>query len=731
MKTVKIGIFVSTLIIAPLVYAESVDIINWRYAAGDNVQWARSDFDDSSWRRLTLPVSVQPGGVRSEFWLRTQYTVPDRASSRLWFLSSKEGLMAFDLYINGQYVGSHGRISPDIDVRHRSSAVMFPDDAVVSGTTVTIALRCAFNGSKMAIPIYRIKDEAAKNFDMEVDNFWNAEFFIALAVLCLFISFYSFCQFLFRRTDIEYLYFALVMFFITLYFGEIGASAWHFGLYARAVARFSILGSLLFLPPFFATFFKMMRSRIILPVCLTVFAVMLCVFLLAARSETSLSMAFNIACGIVFLAILFSVIVSARALRRGSKEAILVLITLLAGIAFAVHDTYYSFNGTAPLVWLQGIGIMLLNIAIFAVLSARQSRVKASVERYAWEVEQKTKELVQSIDNMRHVSRSLATLEHELHISIDKTVEVVRASSNRGISIEKETELQVKEASNADTLVNDFVLSISHIAKNLESQSDRLSHTTESADLLLSGADIITQNIENTTRFTSSLVTMTEAGKQATIAMDDAMKMILDSSKNISQVINTVEDFAERTNLLAMNAAIEAAHAGTTGRGFAIIAGEIKKLAESQKQQVSGVRGSITGIVDQIHTGAEQAVKLREFLLKIDSGAGAAVTQIGAVMTESYKQKQTSAEIQQDIETLASASFVIRDNLVRQSEYSDKVRTVVNTIATESQQVMRMAKDFMNDIAALTGSLQNLEELAEQSRAMTEKLVGEIAENTE
>jgi methyl-accepting chemotaxis protein len=324
-------------------------------------------------------------------------------------------------------------------------------------------------------------------------------------------------------------------------------------------------------------------------------------------------MIFNIACGMIFLAIVFSLIVSARALRevRGSKEAILMEITLLADIAFAVHDTYYSFRGTAPLVWLQGIGIMLLNISIFAVLSVRQARVKASAEQYARDVEQKTQELIRSFDNMRHVSRSLTTLEQELHIAIGKAEEATRASSERGVSIEKETELQVREARTADTQVNDFVLSISRITENLESQFERLSHTAKSAGRLLSGADTITQNIENTTRFTNSLVTLTDAGKQATIAMDDAMKMILDSSKNISQVINTVEDFAERTNLLAMNTAIEAAHAGTAGRGFAIIAGEIKKLAESQKQQVDSVRSIITDIVNQIHAGAEYAVKLR------------------------------------------------------------------------------------------------------------------------
>jgi methyl-accepting chemotaxis protein len=721
--------FIVLAIVSARLYAQSETVNKWRFSAGDNPQWKDTAFDDSSWDSLTLPASVEPGGIGTVFWLRTQYAIPHETSGHIWFLSSKHGV-AFELYINGRYAGSRGRISPDIDLRSTHvAAFMFPDDLVVPGTSVTIALRCALNGSTIALPAYRVGGESAKNFDMNVDKFWNGDFFLILAALCLFISFYMACQFLFQRTDLENLYFALFMFFMSVYFGEMGVNVWSFGATGRAFARFSVLGSLMFLPPFFTRFFNMYthtKNRLILRVCLTVFAIMFCVFLASAGNETRLGLVFNIACALMLFAILFSGYVALRALLIGSKEAIPLLIALLIGVVLAAHDTYYSSMGIVPLVWLQGIGLMLLALSLFAVLSFRQARVKINMQRYASDVEDKTKELSRSFDNMRQISRTFVSLEQELTVSMDKVAQSARESSTCGIAIHKEVEQQVQEADKSEVLVNDFVVSIQRITENLNVQTEKLSHTKKFAAQLLSGADTITKTIENTARFAGSLIPLTDSCKQATAALDDTMKIISDYSKNISQIINTVEDFSERTNLLAMNAAIEAARAGVAGRGFTIIAGEIKALADSQKQQAGAIRGIITDIINHIYGGTECAVKVRDSLLKIDSGAGSAVTQINAVVTESYKQKSTTEEIQRDIENLAAASLGIRDEIKRQSEYSYQVRNAVNAIAEQSQQVMRMTKNIISNNENLIGSFQTLENIVEQSRAINEKLVKEI-----
>ncbi|MDR0556499.1 MAG: hypothetical protein LBG43_01310 [Treponema sp.] len=64
--------------------------------------------------------------------------------------------MAFELYINGRYAGSYGRLSPDIDVRTHSSAFLIPASVVAPGTAVTLELRCAHNGSTVTIPAYHV-----------------------------------------------------------------------------------------------------------------------------------------------------------------------------------------------------------------------------------------------------------------------------------------------------------------------------------------------------------------------------------------------------------------------------------------------------------------------------------------------------------------------------------------------------------------------------------------------
>jgi methyl-accepting chemotaxis protein len=479
---------------------------------------------------------------------------------------------------------------------------------------------------------------------------------------------------------------------------------------------------MMFFPLFITTFFNIGKHKLMLPVCLTIGVIFMIADMAVSGDETTLGLFFNLSCVCILASILFCGSICVKALKSGNKEALPILIAIVIGIAFAVHDVVYSMQGQYPFVWLQGIGICLLNIATFVVLSLRLSKLKVQAERFAKEIDEKTQALSRSFMNMKEAGASLVDLGKELDSAASLALSASVSSEARGIDIGEKAGHQAQEAESANRLVNDFVASIDNINQNLTAQTESLSNIAANGERMDQAADLIVTNTEHTAAFTGSLAALTQNGVKAALSLDETMRGVSDSSNSIADLVAVVEEFVEQTNLLAMNAAIEAAHAGAEGKGFSIIAGEIKRLAESQKKQVVTIRDVVTGILRQIKEGAAQTDRMRESLSEIARGADEAAQKIGEVLGESRNQKDITREMRGAVEGFSTSFGSIGEELKRQGEYSSQVRNAVNDIASESKTVQSATEEIIAAISELQHTIRSLRDLAARSREMTDKL---------
>jgi methyl-accepting chemotaxis protein len=242
---------------------------------------------------------------------------------------------------------------------------------------------------------------------------------------------------------------------------------------------------------------------------------------------------------------------------------------------------------------------------------------------------------------------------------------------------------QSSQASEVATAVEEMTKTLGETTENVRKVADGARDAKESAR---KGGDVVGQTISGMKRIAD---VVNQSASQ--------VKILGASSDKIGEIIGVIDDIADQTNLLALNAAIEAARAGEQGRGFAVVADEVRKLAE----RTSKATKEIAAMIRQIQTDTNQAVASME---KGTQEVGTGITlaeQAGAMLNDIVGNAQTVADMVGQIaaasEQQSSASEQISKNV-------EAISTVTQQSASGTQQIARTAEDLNR----LTENLQNL-----------------------
>ena len=224
---------------------------------------------------------------------------------------------------------------------------------------------------------------------------------------------------------------------------------------------------------------------------------------------------------------------------------------------------------------------------------------------------------------------------------------------------------QSESATSMAAYVHQMNASISQVA-----QSANIAHTmtNEASELCVEGASLIKDTVGKINDIASSV-------EQSSKVIQD----LGEQSNKISSIAHVIKEIADQTNLLALNAAIEAARAGEQGRGFAVVADEVRKLAERTTSSTKEIATMIDGIqkgtqsavlvmaegASNVHQGVAMAARTGDSMNRIDAGAREVRTVVEAISTTLHEQSSAISNLSQNVEKIAQ--------MIEENSAADKV----------------------------------------------------------
>ncbi len=329
----------------------------------------------------------------------------------------------------------------------------------------------------------------------------------------------------------------------------------------------------------------------------------------------------------------------------------------------------------------QGMRTMMSSLAKLIHESEEKAQAAEEATRKAEDATHKAEEAAR---------RAEAAKSEGMHAAAEQLEGMVNAisaaSSELSAQIEQSDRSAVESSqrlSEAATAMNEMNATVQEVARNASSAATVSAETRS--------------NAEDGQKILANAMASINQVQKVSMELKEDMSTLHGHTQNISQIMNVISDIADQTNLLALNAAIEAARAGEAGRGFAVVADEVRKLAEKTMASTNDVSQAITAI----QSSAQQSVDRMEEALGNVEQATTLAQQSGAALQQIVHNVENTAD---QVRAIATAS----EEQSAASEEINQSITTVNEMSSQTTQAMNEASRAISDLAQQTDRLSAL-----------------------
>ncbi|GIP21300.1 methyl-accepting chemotaxis protein [Paenibacillus sp. J22TS3] len=317
---------------------------------------------------------------------------------------------------------------------------------------------------------------------------------------------------------------------------------------------------------------------------------------------------------------------------------------------------------------------------------------------------------VHSGDEIGELSVNVNLMKNQLRdllSSVSNSSEHVSSTSNNLALITHETSLASEQMANSFQSVAETSQEQTKISADSLAEARQMTNQVDEVVTVIHGLRTATQETKETATAGTSVVTKTKQQMEIintkSMTVKDLVGSLDDKSQEINHILELISEIAEQTNLLSLNASIEAARAGEAGRGFDVVAGEIRKLAERSAQSVSQIRGIVSEI--QVHA----------------SEASEAVQANSQAVTEGLDLVKVA---EQSFSHIAQSIVTVDDQTVEAAATIDAIQMGIERLQRQFEAIQSFASnasDSVSEVAAVSEEqAASIEEIAAAANSLAE-----------
>ncbi len=269
----------------------------------------------------------------------------------------------------------------------------------------------------------------------------------------------------------------------------------------------------------------------------------------------------------------------------------------------------------------------------------------------------------------------------------------------------------------------ELLADIAAIVGKSESQSASIRESAEGVQNMISSISSVTNSTNKVQSRIEELISVFGVGEENISKTISAVQTVAELSKNLMEINNLVASIASQTNLLAMNASIEAAHAGEKGKGFSVVADEIRKLAENTANNTKKSRENLKRIVQEIEntlrvskTTGENFSVMKDAIASIESAARS----ISGQMNE---QDRANKGILSSLTDTIKLTDEVQELTGRLTSQSDAMLSALDELNKESKQSLSNAHEMRAKNSAVKASMEEVTHLSEETSSLNKTML--------